>query len=103
MKRTYLVSFLLLLSATIGWSQPQPQPPVVISSPEVHVSNSVTFRFRDPNAHEVIAKVPLTVIAQFNQQLDALACCSGATCRSADSVRPPELPVPSLTPGPKGQ
>ena len=32
----------------------QPQPPAVISSPEVHADNSVTFRFRDPNAHEVM-------------------------------------------------
>src|SRR6478672_8555771 len=54
MKRTVLAFFLLLLSATIGWSQPQPQPPAVISSPEVHADNSVTFRFRDPNAHEVM-------------------------------------------------
>ena len=54
MKRTVLALFLLLLSATIGWSQPQPQPPAVISSPEVHADNSVTFRFRDPNAHEVM-------------------------------------------------
>ena len=52
MKRTVLASFLLLLSATIGWSQPQ--PPAVISSPEVHADNSVTFRFRDPNAHDVM-------------------------------------------------
>ena len=52
MKRTFPASFLLLLSATIVWSQPQ--PPAVITSPEVHADNSVTFRFRDPNAHEVM-------------------------------------------------
>jgi enterochelin esterase-like enzyme len=61
MKRTFLSSlFLLLLLAATGWAQAQPapaaqlQPPPVISSPEVHADNSVTFRFRDPNAHEVV-------------------------------------------------
>ncbi|AWS45877.1 multidrug transporter [Streptosporangium sp. 'caverna'] len=59
---------------------------------------------RDPyELHNLAAKVPLTVIAQFNRQLDALVSCSGATCRSADSVRPPALPDLSLTPVPKGR
>jgi enterochelin esterase family protein len=46
-----------LLSATPGWAQVQAAPPAqppVISSPEVHADNSVTFRFLDPNAHEVM-------------------------------------------------
>ena len=54
MKSIFLASFLLLLLAATGWAQPQPQTPAVITSPEVHTDNSVTFRFRDPNAHEVI-------------------------------------------------
>jgi len=53
MKRTLLASFLFLLS-TAGWSQAQPPAPAVITSPEVHADNRVTFRFRDPNAHEVM-------------------------------------------------
>ena len=60
MKRTLLASSLLLLSTAAGWAQAQPAPaaqppaPPVITSPEVHADNSVTFRFRDPNAHEVM-------------------------------------------------
>jgi enterochelin esterase-like enzyme len=58
MKRILLASFLLLLSGGTGWTQPPPapatQPVAVISSPEVHADDSVTFRFRDPNAHEVV-------------------------------------------------
>jgi enterochelin esterase family protein len=57
MRRTLWASFLLLLSATPGWAQAQAAPPAqppVISSPEVHADNSVTFRFLDPNAHEVM-------------------------------------------------
>ena len=53
MKRTLLASFLFLLS-TAGWSQAQPPAPAAVTSPEVHADNSVTFRFRDPNAHEVM-------------------------------------------------
>ena len=49
MKRTIL-SLLLLISATC-WAQTQPAP---LNSPEVHADGSVTFRFRDPNAHEVM-------------------------------------------------
>jgi enterochelin esterase-like enzyme len=56
MKRTIL-SLLLSISA-IGWAQAQPapaaQPPAALASPEVHADGSVTFRFRDPNAHEVM-------------------------------------------------
>ena len=58
MKHTLLASSLLLLLAAAGLAQPQPapaaQPPAVISSPEVHADNSVTFRFLNPNAHEVM-------------------------------------------------
>ncbi|MGW0589704.1 sulfatase family protein [Streptosporangium sp. NPDC002607] len=50
----------------------------------------------------IAAETPLSVIAQFNQQLDALVSCSGATCRSADSVKPPVLPVRPLFLGPWG-
>src|ERR1700740_2979702 len=32
---------------------PPPQPPAPLISPEVHADNSVTFRFRAPNALEV--------------------------------------------------
>ncbi len=54
MKRTLLASSLLLLSTATGWAQAQPPAPPVITSPEVHADASVTFRFRDPNAHEVM-------------------------------------------------
>ena len=60
MKRTDVALFLLFLSTMTGWAQlqpataAQPQTLAVISSPEVHADNSVTFRFRDPNAHEVM-------------------------------------------------
>ena len=56
MKRTPLF---LVLVASIGWAQPQstppapPQAPIVLTGPEVHSDNSVTFRFRSPNAKEV--------------------------------------------------
>jgi enterochelin esterase family protein len=56
MKRTIL-SLLLFISANC-WAQaqpaPVPQPPAALNSPEVHADGSVTFRFRDPNAHEVL-------------------------------------------------
>lgn len=51
---------LVLLSAalSIGWAQNAPQQPPArpapIISPEVHSDHSVTFRFRDPNAKEVL-------------------------------------------------
>src|SRR5437016_3134519 len=47
------------LLSVVAWSQvkpaqtPSPQPPLAIVSPEVHADNSVTFRFRDPNAKSV--------------------------------------------------
>ena len=58
MKRILLAPFVLLLSGVTGRLQAQPAPaaptPAGTSSPEVHSDNSVTFRFRDPNAHEVM-------------------------------------------------
>ncbi|GAA3085811.1 sulfatase family protein [Streptosporangium carneum] len=51
---------------------------------------------RDPHElYNLAARVPPTVIAEFNRQLDALVACSGPTCRSADSVPPPSLVPPS--------
>jgi enterochelin esterase family protein len=50
MKRFLLVSTLTLLPAVAQ----QAQPPAPIISPEVHADKSVTFRFRDPNAKEVV-------------------------------------------------
>lgn len=41
---------LLLMATASGWSQP-PQP---LKSPEVHSDRTVTFRFRAPNAKEVL-------------------------------------------------
>src|SRR5271156_4696581 len=61
MKRTLFVSTLTVLAAL---AQP-PQPPPPIISPEVHADKTVTFRFRDPNAKEVVlaregaARVPM--------------------------------------------
>ena len=56
MHRSLLFSLLLLLLAPMVLAQtpqrPQPPPPVV--SPEVGPDNRVTFRFRDPNAKEVL-------------------------------------------------
>ncbi|HUJ19897.1 MAG TPA: alpha/beta hydrolase-fold protein [Bryobacteraceae bacterium] len=46
--------FTLLLAATAAFpalAQEQPQP---VQSPEVHADRTVTFRFRDPNAQEVL-------------------------------------------------
>lgn len=59
MLRTFLLCFAVLLPAA---AQPaaaprpnaQPQPPTPIISPEVHPDRTVTFRFRDPNAKEVL-------------------------------------------------
>jgi enterochelin esterase-like enzyme len=53
MKRTLLASFLFLLSTAV-WSQAQPPAPAPVTSPEVHADNTVTLRFRDPGAHEVM-------------------------------------------------
>ncbi len=57
MKRTPLIFLLLFLVAIIsGWAErPQPpQPLPVLQSPEVNPDNRVTFRFRSPNAKEVL-------------------------------------------------
>jgi enterochelin esterase family protein len=57
MKRTLLSFLLLFLVAIIpGWAQrPQtPQFPLPLNSPEVKPDDSVTFRFRAPNAKEVL-------------------------------------------------
>ncbi|MEV7011339.1 sulfatase [Streptosporangium sp. NPDC051022] len=48
--------------------------------------------------HNLAAQAPADAIGQFNQQLDALAACSGATCRSADSVPQPSFVLPDPTP-----
>ena len=49
MKSCLLASTIL---AVTGWAQAQPPAPIV--SPEVHPNRSVTFRFRAPNAKEVM-------------------------------------------------
>jgi enterochelin esterase-like enzyme len=57
MKRILLASFLFVVSVTTVWARAQPAPPApppVIISPEVHADNTVIFRFRAPNAHEVV-------------------------------------------------
>jgi len=58
MNRTLLLCPLLFLVASmvLGWAQPpqRPQPPAPLISPEVHSDNRVTFRFRAPNAKEVL-------------------------------------------------
>jgi enterochelin esterase family protein len=57
--RTILRAFACALLSVVVWSQvkpaqtPPPQPPAPIVSPEVRSDNSVTFRFRDPNAKSV--------------------------------------------------
>ncbi|MDP9866075.1 arylsulfatase A-like enzyme [Streptosporangium brasiliense] len=56
---------------------------------------------KDPyQLHNLAAKVPPSVITQFDRQLDALTACSGANCRTADSVRPPSFTAPSSFFGP---
>jgi len=61
MKRT-LLGFTWMALAALA-QPPQPPPPIV--SPEVHADKTVTFRFRDPNANEVLlgregaARVPM--------------------------------------------
>src|ERR1700756_111259 len=60
MKLSALISFCLALFSSLSLAQnakpvsppPQPPPPALIT-PEVHSDNSVTFRFRAPNAQEV--------------------------------------------------
>lgn len=49
MKRAFFGLFAAV--AVAGWAQ---APPVVVVSPEVHADKSVTFRFRAPNAKEVM-------------------------------------------------
>lgn len=52
MKFSAWFTFSLFLFSAIALAQPAPLPPVV--SPEVHADGSVTFRFRDPNAKQVL-------------------------------------------------
>ena len=58
MNRTFLLCplFFLVASMVLGLAQSpqQPQPPEPLISPEVHSDNRVTFRFRAPNAKEVL-------------------------------------------------
>ena len=56
MNRISISSLFLLITAILNrWSSGQPpQPPQRLLSPEVHSDNRVTFRFRDPNAREVL-------------------------------------------------
>jgi enterochelin esterase-like enzyme len=51
MKRSFLFFSLLACTATAPWAQ---TPPAPVVSPEVHPENRVTFRFRAPNAKEVL-------------------------------------------------
>jgi enterochelin esterase-like enzyme len=55
------VLFVLALSAVAGLAQAEPAPrlphPPPIVSPEVHPDGSVTFRFRAPNAKEVMLEL----------------------------------------------
>src|ERR1700756_4197948 len=60
MKLSALISFCLALFSSLSLAQdaklasPPPQtPPPALITPEVHSDNSVTFRFRAPNAQEV--------------------------------------------------
>jgi enterochelin esterase family protein len=54
----FLFALLLTITAITSVAQPQaappPQPPARLVSPEVHADNTVTFRFRSPNAKEVM-------------------------------------------------
>ena len=60
-------SFLILLAAfallqTSSWLNAwgvvnAASPPALLATPEVHVDNSVTFRFADPNAREVLLEL----------------------------------------------
>ncbi|MFF5210643.1 sulfatase [Streptosporangium sp. NPDC000396] len=52
--------------------------------------------------HNLAARVSPEVISEFNRQLDALVACSGATCRSADSVPPPSFANPAGSSGAGG-
>src|SRR5580704_2808161 len=46
------IGFVSLAAVSTSLSWAQPAPPII--SPEVHSDNSVTFRFRDPNAQGVM-------------------------------------------------
>jgi enterochelin esterase family protein len=57
MNRILLLCPLLFLAASVvlGWAEsPQRTQPLPLISPEVHSDNRVTFRFRAPNAQEVL-------------------------------------------------
>jgi enterochelin esterase family protein len=54
MKRVFLLSILIAAVRAQTSPPPPPPPPPPLRSPEVHADRTVTFRFRDPNAHEVI-------------------------------------------------
>jgi enterochelin esterase-like enzyme len=57
MKRTPLISLLLFLVAIVSAWAERPQPPQslpALQSPEMNADNRVTFRFRSPNAKEVL-------------------------------------------------
>jgi len=45
---------LLLAGVVTGWGQAPPPPAPLPVSPEVHADNRITFRFRAPNAKEVV-------------------------------------------------
>src|SRR5712692_6281683 len=46
--------FLVSLAAAVAPALAQQQPPPPLRSPEVHTDHRVTFRFRAPNAQEVL-------------------------------------------------
>ena len=56
MNSTFRFLWVLVLAVTSLGSlfQPQTAPPARLVSPEVHPDQSVTFRFRAPNAKEVL-------------------------------------------------
>lgn len=61
MKRTTRLFILALLASAVAAARAQvarlpqpPQPPPALVSPEVHPDHRVTFRFRDPNAKEIL-------------------------------------------------
>jgi hypothetical protein len=60
-KRTTRLFILALLASAVAAARAQvarlpqpPQPPPALVSPEVHPDHRVTFRFRDPNAKEIL-------------------------------------------------
>ena len=54
MKQTLLLASSGLVCAVYALAQPPRMAPKPVVSPEVHADNTVTFRFRDPNANEVL-------------------------------------------------